>query len=81
MPAFVKSKVGSESGTADDEGTIVLVSPKNGLSDILLPTESVAIILEIFKKCFSDAYSSPVGFPVYGSNITIDLCHFDFSRV
>jgi hypothetical protein len=59
IPAFVKSRVGSDRGTTEDDGT----GPWSGLRlnrfYNLGPTKSVAILLEVIQEGLANAYSAP----------------------
>jgi len=60
IPALVKSRVGSESGTTEDEGThsSQYDCPSNIYFDI--DTKSVPILLEILQKCVADLDRRPL---------------------
>ena len=60
MPALVNRRVGSESGTTDDEGTVMLqrvnirsVAPRQ------LLTESVPVLFKVIQECGSHALCAP----------------------
>lgn len=66
MPALVKSRVGSESGTTGEDLTIVrirawfLVLPQNGEGRKVDLTKSVTSVLKELQKGVSDFLSTPV---------------------
>ena len=60
IPALANSKVGSEWGTTEEEGTVTRFS--NSIPDILgqMSTKSMAILLEIVYESLSYSYGGPL---------------------